>query len=191
MIHRLAVFALTTTLLAVHYQGASNAPVKVEVFSDYSCPHCRAFHEEGVKPLVQDFVGNSKVQIVHRDYLLGHFKYSQAAARYANAAAKIGKFIQVSDALWAQQPSWTQNGNVEGCVASVLSADEMGKVKKMLADPAALKAIDAAIEADMAVAKKLPLTETPTVVISGPHQQPLKVGGISYGLLKRFVTEAQ
>src|SRR5271170_6313369 len=106
MILRLAVFALTTTLLGVQYQGSVMAPVKIEVYSDYSCPHCRVFHEEAVKPLVQDYVATNKVQLIHRDYLLGHFKYSHDAALYANAAAKIGKFVVVSDALWAQQPSW-------------------------------------------------------------------------------------
>jgi len=30
------------------------APVKLEIFSDYSCPHCREFHQETVKPMVND-----------------------------------------------------------------------------------------------------------------------------------------
>jgi protein-disulfide isomerase len=186
MIQRLAVFAFTTTLLAVQYQGSVMAPIKVEVYSDYSCPHCRAFHEEAVKPLVQDYVGQNKVQLIHRDYLLGHFKYSHEAALYANAAAKINKFVPVSDALWEQQPSWTQNGNVDGCVASVLTPAEMVKVRQLMKDPS----IEAGIQADMAMAAKLPLTETPTVVITLPHQAPVKVGGISYDLLKRFLSGA-
>jgi protein-disulfide isomerase len=159
------------------------APVKMEVYSDYSCPHCRAFHEEAIKPLIEDYVNKSKVQLIHRDYLLGHFKYSHEAALYANAAAKIGKFVQVSDALWAQQPNWTQNGNVEGCVASVLTPAEMAKVKTIMKDPA----IEAGIQADMEAAKKLPLTETPTVVLTLPGQKPMKIGGISYDLLRRFI----
>jgi protein-disulfide isomerase len=181
---RFALFAVTTTLLAVQYQGSVMAPVKIEIYSDYSCPHCRAFHEEAVKPLIEDYVNKSKVQLIQRDFLLGHFKYSHDAALYANAAAKIGKFAVVSDALWAQQPSWTQNGNVEGCVASVLSPADLAKVKQHLKDPD----IETGIQADMALARKLPLTETPTVVITMPHQQPMKVGGISYDLLKRFIS---
>jgi protein-disulfide isomerase len=187
---RLAVFslfAIATTLLAVQYQGSVMAPVKIEVYSDYSCPHCRAFHEEAIKPLIQDFVSKNKVQLIHRDFLLGHFKFSHEAALYANAAAKIGKFVAVSDALWAQQPTWTQNGNVEGCVASVLTPAEMTKVKQLMKDPS----IEAGIQADMEAAKKLPLTETPTVVITLPHQQPMKVGGISYDLLTRFINESK
>jgi protein-disulfide isomerase len=186
MIHRLAVFALTTTLLAVQYQGSVMAPIKIEVYSDYSCPHCRAFHEEAIKPLIQDYVNSSKVQLIHRDFILGHFQYSHEAALYANAAAKIGKFAAVSDALWDQQPNWTQNGNVEGCVASVLTPAELAKVKQFMKDPA----IEAGIQTDMNLAKKLPLTETPTIVITMPHQQPMKVGGISYDLLRRFISEA-
>jgi protein-disulfide isomerase len=183
MMLRLAVFALTSSLLGVQYQGSVMAPVKIEIYSDYSCPHCRVFHEDAVKPLIQDYVSKNKVQLIHRDYLLGHFKFSHEAALYANAAAKINKFAVVSDALWDQQPSWSQNGNVEGCVASVLTPAEMTKVKQLMKDPA----IEAGIQADMEMAKKLPLTETPTVVITMPHQPPMKVGGISYDLLKRFI----
>jgi protein-disulfide isomerase len=186
MIHRMAVFAIATTLLAVQYQGSVMAPIKVEIYSDYSCPHCRAFHEETVKPLVEDYVDKTKVQLIHRDYLLGHFPYSHEAALYANAAAKINKFVVVSDALWAQQPSWTQNGNVDACVASVLTPAEMVKVRQLMKDPA----IEAGIQADMALAAKLPLRETPTVVITLPHQAPVKVGGVSYDLLKRFLSGA-
>ena len=187
MVHRLALFALTTTLLAVQYQGSVMAPIKIEIYSDYSCPHCRAFHEEDIKPLIQDYVNSNKVQLIHRDYILGHFKYSHEAALYANAAAKIGKFVAVSDALWDQQQNWTQNGNVEGCVASVLKPDELAKVKQLMKDPD----IEAGILADRKLAEKLPLTETPTMLINLPHQQPLKVGGISYDLLRRFISEAK
>jgi protein-disulfide isomerase len=181
----LSLFAVATTLLAVQYQGSVMSPVKIEVYSDYSCPHCRAFHEEAIKPLIADFVSKNKVQLIHRDYLLGHFKYSHEAALYANAAAKINKFVVVSDALWAQQPSWSQNGNVEGCVASVLSPAEMAKVKQLMKDPS----IEAGIQADMEKAKSLPLTETPTVVITKTNQPPMKVGGVSYDLLKRFISD--
>jgi protein-disulfide isomerase len=179
----LASTVIATSLLAVQYQGSVMAPVKIEIYSDYSCPHCRVFHEETIKPLNQDYVSRNKVQLIHRDYLLGHFKFSHEAALYANAAAKMGKFVQVSDALWALQPSWTQNGNVEGAVATVLTPAEMIKVKQLMKDPS----LETAIQADMEKAKSLPLTETPTVVITMPHQAPMKVGGISYDLLKRFI----
>ena len=159
------------------------APVKLEVYSDYSCPHCRAFHEEAVKPLIQDYVSKNKVQLIHRDYILGHFKYSHDAAVYANASAKIGKFVAVSDVLWAQQANWGQSGNVEGTVASVLSKDEMTKLKSHLKDAD----IEAGIQSDRDAASKLPLTETPTLVLTLPGQKPMKMGGISYGLLKSFI----
>jgi hypothetical protein len=45
------------------------------------------------------------------------------------------------------------------------------------------------IQADMEKAKTLPLTETPTVVITKQGQQPMKVGGVSYDLLKRFISD--
>jgi protein-disulfide isomerase len=179
----LSLVAISTPLLAEQRQGSVMASIKVEIYSDYSCPHCAKFHEEAVKPLIQDYVNKNKVELIHRDYILGHFKYSHDAAVYANAAAKIGKFVAVSDALWAQQTSWGQSGNVEGCVASVLSKEDMAKLKTHLKDPD----IEAKIQKDRDAATKLPLTETPTIVISMPGKAPMKIGAVSYDLLKSFL----
>lgn len=34
--------------------GSKNAPITVEVFSDYLCPHCREFYEDTLRLVIAD-----------------------------------------------------------------------------------------------------------------------------------------
>ena len=53
--------------------GSPTAPVRLEVFSDFTCPHCRHFHEEVLPQLMKDYVVNGKMYIVDRAFpLQGH-----------------------------------------------------------------------------------------------------------------------
>ncbi|HEX5424255.1 MAG TPA: thioredoxin domain-containing protein, partial [Candidatus Acidoferrales bacterium] len=74
--------------------GSSNAPIKLEVFTDYECPVCRALYEQTLRPLIANYVASGKVYLVHHDYPLdlAEHKYSSQAARWANIAAQFGQF---------------------------------------------------------------------------------------------------
>ena len=39
--------------------GNPSAPVKIEVYSDFTCPHCKHFHEEMLPQLMKDYVAVS------------------------------------------------------------------------------------------------------------------------------------
>ena len=94
--------------------GSPTAPVRLEIFSDFTCPHCRHLHEEVLPQLMKDYVIGGKVYVVDRAFPLtgpGH-EHSREAFAYAVAAARIGKYEQVADALYAQQATWAINGNV-------------------------------------------------------------------------------
>ena len=59
--------------------GSPNAPITMEVFSDYQCPSCRALFEETLKPLIADYVALGKVYLVHRDFPLPMHSHSWVA----------------------------------------------------------------------------------------------------------------
>ena len=75
--------------------GNQAAPLRLEVFSDFSCPGCKAFHDQVLPVLMRDFVGPGKAYIVFRDYVLppspGH-QHSGEAARLAVAANRVGSW---------------------------------------------------------------------------------------------------
>src|SRR5689334_529923 len=86
--------------------GAPNAPVAVEVFSDFQCPSCKALHEETLRPLIVDYVNKGKVYLIHRDFPLAMHAHSRTAAMYANAAFRVNKYEMVASALFHQQTQW-------------------------------------------------------------------------------------
>src|SRR5262245_63197911 len=83
--------------------GKPNAPVMVEVFSSFTCPHCKVFHDQITPLLVRDFVNTGKIYLVNRDFPLSgpYHLHARPAHAFADAAARIGKYDVVAGALWA------------------------------------------------------------------------------------------
>lgn len=114
--------------------GNKNAPITMEVFSDYQCPSCGSFFEQTLRPLLgpDGYVAAGKVYLVHRDFPLPMHAYSHQAARWANAAAKIGKFQDVDAVLFDNQAAWGTDGNIEKYVAQALSPTDFKRVQKLM-----------------------------------------------------------
>jgi protein-disulfide isomerase len=153
--------------------GLPTAPIRMEIFSDFTCPHCRVLHEETLPLLIREFVVPGKLYIIDRAFPLasaGH-QYSREAFGYAVAAARIGKYQEVADALYAHQNTWALAGNVWDCVTAVLKnpADQK-KVKELSKDPGVL----AEIEAEYQEGVQAGVNETPTMVVTaGGKRYPL------------------
>src|SRR5579872_5891243 len=127
--------------------GNNTAPITLEVYSDFECPHCKVFHDTTQQSIVQDYVNPGKVYLIHRDFPLSQHKYAREAALYAKAAARFNKYEAVSDALFKNQLSWSANGKVEEVIAKVLTPDEMKKAKVLIKDPQLNQQIDNEIAA--------------------------------------------
>ncbi|HUI57692.1 MAG TPA: thioredoxin domain-containing protein [Bryobacteraceae bacterium] len=152
--------------------GSPTAPVRIEIFSDFTCPHCRVLHEETLPLLMKDYVVEGKLYVIDRAFPLtgpGH-QYSREAFGYATAAARIGKYQQVADALYANQGTWAIGGNVWGCVSAVLSPAEQKKVQALAKDPGVLAEIQNEYEEGVAAG----INETPTMILTaGSKRYPL------------------
>src|SRR5580658_7643986 len=97
--------------------GSKNAPIVMEVFSDFQCPACKSLYESTNRQLMDNYVNTGKVYLIHRDFPLPMHAYSRIAARYARAAAEIGKIELVEKALFDSQEKWEQTGDVDGILA--------------------------------------------------------------------------
>src|SRR5262245_33374104 len=93
--------------------GIPSAPMTLELFSDYECPGCKAFHDQILPSLITDFVTNGKVFLVYREFPMPMHKHAREAASYACAAARIGKYIEVGNSLFAKQQEWSKSGKVD------------------------------------------------------------------------------
>jgi protein-disulfide isomerase len=165
--------------------GSKNAPVAMEVFSDFQCPACKTLFTTTNRRLMDDYVSSGKVYLVHRDFPLPMHAYSRVAARYARAAAQIGKGEPVEQALFQNQEKWEQNGDVDGTVAAVLSAAEMAKVRALVKGGT----LDAAIDKDYALGQTYRVNQTPTTVFHSKGQTYPFSGVMTYEILKQFLDQ--
>jgi protein-disulfide isomerase len=175
-------------LTAVKSTGVRQAPITIEVFSDYQCPQCRIFFQETFHQLMDDYIPAGKVYYVHRDFPLPMHSHSRDAARWATAVAMIGheQFAAVEQVLYAKQDDWGSTGRVEDTIAGVLSPADMKKVR--LIESTQGPAIDAAIASDIALGNSRGVNGTPSIYVFHSGQMtPLPPGGVSYSLLKQYL----
>lgn len=183
--------------------GSPSAPIELIVYDDYECPHCGMFYEQTLRPMIDTYVAEGKVYLVHRDFPLQGHKFSRQAARWVNAAARTGKFEVVERALFDNQMQWSEYGteNPQGMmkpfVQAALTPAEFKRVELLMHgceinDQNELKgcAVDAQIQHDIADGQLIHLDETPTWIVSYrglPY--PPQAGGVPWPLLKQFLDQ--
>ncbi len=113
--------------------------------------------------LMKDFVTSGKVCIVSHEFPLDSIhKYSHEAANIATAAARIGKYDVVANALFHAQESWEVSGKVWETVAAVPTPDQQKKVQALAKDPSVVKEV----QDDVAYGTGAGVNETPTLFVS-------------------------
>ena len=165
--------------------GSKNAPVVMEEFSDYQCPACKTLYTTTNRLLMDNYVSTAKVYLIHRDFPLPMHAYSRVAARYARAAAHIGKIDPVEQALFENQEKWEQTGDVDGTVASVLTPAEMNKVRALVKGGT----LEPLIDKDYALGQSYRINQTPTTVFHCKGQTYPYAGVMSYDILKQFLDQ--
>ena len=163
--------------------GPVTAAVRIDLFSDFECPACKALHEQTVKRVKEDYAKQGKLRLVHHDFPLPQHKQARRAAALAAAADRIGKYDLVADALFKQQDTWSKGGNVETAVDSVLTPEERKKVREIANDPA----IAANIERDIALGQRMQVSSTPTMIVTHNGKPSPVVGVVSYPVFSRVL----
>ncbi len=143
--------------------GSKNAPVTMEVFSDFQCPACKTLFTTTNRRLMEDYVSSGKVYLIHRDFPLPMHAHSRVAARYARAAAQLGKGESVEQALFA----------------------EMTKVRALVKG----NSLDTAIDKDYALGQTYRVNQTPTTVFHCKGQIYPYSGVMTYDILKQFLEQ--
>ncbi len=170
--------------------GNPGAVVKIDIYSDFQCPACKIFHEQVLPVMMRDYIAPGKVCIVNHEFPLPMHNFSREAANYAVAAARIGKYQQVADALFRNQMTWSTNGKVWDAVASALTPTEQKKVQELAREPSTAATVAQEVQAG----QMEHINETPTAIITrgskryafpgpGPGNYPLMKSLID-GLLK-------
>jgi protein-disulfide isomerase len=166
--------------------GSKNAPVTMEVFSDFQCPACKQLFTSTTQRVMNDYVNTGKIYMVHRDFPLPMHAYSRIAASYARAAAHIGKDEAVEVVLFQNQEKWETDGKVAETVASVLTPAEMKKVQALVQS----RTLEPLIEKDKQLGQVYAINQTPTTWLHTKNGQSFPVVGfVNYDVLKTFLDQ--
>jgi len=166
--------------------GSPSAPVIMEVFASFDCPHCKDLHDNTLPMIIRDFVVPGKVYMVFREFPLSgqYHQYAKEAAEYAVAAGRVGKYQQVSEALFKNQPTWAVNGKVWDTVAAVLTPTEQKRVQTLVKEPAVTGEVQREYDEGVAAG----INATPTVIITqGAKRYPIPAQQLHYGFLKSLL----
>ena len=165
--------------------GKPSSPVKIEVFSDYQCPACRAFYLGTMRQVLTEYGDAGKVCVVYHEFPLNIHPHAPQAARYGHAAMQLGvrQWSQVTDALFQAQPEWAASGQLEPVVAGALSREDMDKVRRLVNDPA----INAAIKRDIELGQSREVNSTPTFFITAKGKTEKVASVVQFPILKRYL----
>ncbi|HMJ10466.1 MAG TPA: thioredoxin domain-containing protein [Polyangiaceae bacterium] len=151
--------ALPASAANIPSRGPVNAPVVLQVFSDFECPFC-ADIVATLDQLEREFPG--RLRIVWRNLPLpahGHARLAAAAALEAHAQRGNAGFWQMHDLIW--------QGAEPNRAALTRYAQKLGldgaRFSRALDD----KQHDAAIDRDIALADATGIPATPTCIING------------------------
>jgi protein-disulfide isomerase len=137
----------------------AGAKVAIIVFEDLQCPDCARAH-----PLVKQVSELHKVPVVHRDFPLPMHNYARQAAIYAryfdSKSPKLGNAFR--EYVYQNQSAITPQ-NIREKVAKF--AADNGTAMPFLLDPG--KKLEAKVDADVALGKRVGIQHTPTIFVVG------------------------
>jgi protein-disulfide isomerase len=141
--------------------GPQNAPVTIVEFFDPACETCRAFY-----PIVKDVMNQypNDVRLVLR-YAPLHAGSDQVVA-LLEAAKRQGKYVQVLEAVLAEQPAWASHSqpNIE---LAFKAAEAAGLNLEQARADAAKPEVAAVLQQDTEDLTALEVTKTPTFFVNG------------------------
>ena len=162
-------------------RGKPNAPVRIEVYSDYECPGCRAFYLQTMKQVFVNYADKGLACIIYREF--PSYPHSREGARWARAALRVGpqQWGLAAEALFQSQPEWSRTGNAEAVVAAAIGARDMTAVRKYANDPS----MNDVIDRDAIMGLKLQVKVTPTLFITARGKTEKAEGALTYAAMQR------
>ena len=144
--------------------GDSDAPVTVQVFEDFSCPHCATFSTAVLPQLESEYVDAGDAHIVHRDFPIpvsDEWSYEIAsAARSVQDSAGNEAFFAFSKAMYESIDNYSWQ--LVGDEADGLDADPCTTIAA-----GSNRTYEAVSDADRERGTNIGISGTPGIVVEG------------------------
>lgn len=172
--------------------GSASAPITIEAYTDYECPHCARFYQDFMPQFAKDYIQTGKVKFIHRDFPLPMHPHAVLAAKYADAAGEVGYYDIAVNQIFKTQDTWSVNGkntgDIDGQLVQVIPPGAMQKIREIVKTNGA---IDAAIAKDVNAAQNIDhVPSTPTIVVitkSGKREPISSVMEMPYAIFKKYL----
>lgn len=142
-----------------HVQGVADAPLTLVEYGDFQCPSCRMAYPV-VKHLQRQL--GAQLRFVYRHFPLPQHPLAAPAAEASEFAAGQGKFWEMHDALYDNQPEL-------GPELFAALATKLGLNERELDEALEKGTYAELVEADMEGGEKSGVAGTPTFYINGQH----------------------
>lgn len=166
-----------------HRRGNNLAKVTLVEYSDFECPACYNFFsvvDNIYKKYGQDIL------LVYRHFPLPQHSKSRLAASAAVAAENQGKFWEMHDLLFQNQPNWANLSPAEAEKRFTDYAIQLGLEKEKFAADLVSASTAAVIDKNLESGKKSNVDSTPTFYINGDKVTTLQ----TYGDLETAIANA-
>lgn len=138
--------------------GPANAPVVLVEFADFECPACRVL-ETRIAEARRNIP--EACAVVFRHFPLDIHPLAAAAAEASECAGEQGRFAEMHDSLFQQQNSFRAGG--WRAIAGGAGVADLDRFDRCMRDGTAR----AVIQRDVAMARQLRATGTPTILVNG------------------------
>ena len=145
--------------------GEEMAPIKIKVFSSFTCPHCADFHLNVVPKIKKKYIDTGKVQLIFIDFPLDQVAFNASKVLHCLGQNKQMLFL---DNIYENQSTWASGSSVDDINKKLkkiaMNYDiNSNKFDKCLIDESISdKILSGRIEAQT----KYSIESTPTVVIN-------------------------
>jgi len=154
----------------VHVRGRADAPVTLVEFGDFQCPPCATLADP-INKFEREYA--SRLRVVFRHLPLPNHKHAREAALASEAASLQGRFWEMHDLLYREQPVWSKAPDVRvlfNAYAGMLGLNIDRFRKDMESEQA-----KARVKSDEHQAAALGLANTPTIFINDHRVPPARL----------------
>jgi protein-disulfide isomerase len=143
-------------------KGDKGATIQITEFIDFECPACARGAEYLSRVMAEHPAG---IRLELKYFPLPSHRHGFLAARYAECAARQGKFWLFHDALIARQPNWSRLTDATPAFALIAReiALDPGRLDACLND----KSVDALIQQSHLEGERQGVKSTPTYYVNG------------------------
>lgn len=163
--------------------GRSDAPLTLEIWSDFQCPACGQLVDVVEPRLVQDYVTDGRLRLEYRDFaFIGEESFDAAVG--ARCAERQGRFWQYHDYLFANQSGENRGAFADERLDAIAAQIglEMSSYRSCVDEPA----VRTAVTDERDEGRTLGVTSTPSLFVAGE----LIAGVPDYSQLSAFIDAA-